>query len=88
MLPHIATCDFMWLYDWESFTVSHHAANFGGFRHCGRGDEKLSICHVISKDHVFQGLSDFIGRSPYAKGLVMEEYNVLNLSRDLAIPRD
>ena len=54
----------MWLYDWEPLTLDHHAVNFGGFRHCGRRDKMISICHVISKDHMFEGLSDLTGESP------------------------
>ena len=53
----------MWFYDCEPVTLGHHAANFGVFRHCVRGDKTFSICHVISKDHVFKGLSEFIGES-------------------------
>ena len=46
-----------------SSTLDHHVANFGGFRNFGRGDKRFSICHIISKDHVFKGLSDAIGES-------------------------
>ena len=52
------------LYVWEPITLRHHAANFDGFGHCGRGHKSSPICHVISKDHVFKGLSDVIGRRP------------------------
>ena len=53
----------MWFYDWNTFTLGDHAANFGGFNHCGRRDKKFLICHVISEDHAFKRLSDFIERS-------------------------
>ena len=42
-------------------SLGHHAANFGGSRHCSRGDKTFSICHMISKDHMFKRLSDFVG---------------------------
>ena len=45
-------------------TLGYYAANFGGFRHCGRGDKMLLISHVISNDHMFKGLREFIGGSP------------------------
>ena len=48
----------------EPLTLGHHTAIFGGFRHCGSGDEAFLICHVISKDHKFKGLLDFVGRNP------------------------
>ena len=53
------------LYDWEPLTIGNHATNFAGLRHCGRGDNMMSICHVISKDNMFKGLPDFIGKTPY-----------------------
>ena len=54
----------MRLYNWEPLTLDHHAVNFGGFRHCGRGDKMISICHVLSNDHIFEGLSDLTGERP------------------------
>ena len=54
----------MWLYGWEPLTLATHAANFGGFRHCGSGDKIFLICHVISKDHLFKGLRDIMGGNP------------------------
>ena len=65
MLPHITTSlnghVTLWL---GTSPLGHHVTNFGGFRHCVRGNKMISICHVISRDHVFKGLSDFIGESP------------------------
>ena len=52
------------LYCWDSLTVIHHAANFGGFTHCGSGDKTFLICHVITKDHVCTGLCGFMGVKP------------------------
>ena len=46
------------------YHVGHHDAKFGGFRYCGRGDKMFLICYMISKDHVFKGLPDFVGRTP------------------------
>ena len=54
----------MRLYDWELLTLGHHVVSYGGSKHCDWGDKSFSICHVISKDHVFKGLSDFTGGSP------------------------
>lgn len=30
-----------------------------GFKHCGSGDKRFLICHVIPKDYMFQDLCDF-----------------------------
>ena len=51
----------MRLYDWELLTLGHHTVSFGGFKHSDRGDKMFPICHLISKDHMFKGLSDFTG---------------------------
>ena len=56
----------MWLYDWDLLILGHHAANFGDFRPCGRGNKTFSICHVISRDHIFKGLGEFIGETPHS----------------------
>ena len=53
----------LWLYAWEPLTLGHHAANFGGLRDCGSADKTLSNCHMISKDHMFKGLKEFICHS-------------------------
>ena len=45
-----------WLYGWESFTLGYHATSFGGLTLCGSGDKLFLICHVISKEDVFNGL--------------------------------
>ena len=54
----------MRLYGWMPLTLGHHDATFGGFSHCGSGDEMFLMCHMISKDHVFKGLRDFIRENP------------------------
>ena len=43
--------------------VSHLPAKFDGHRHCGSGDVMFLTCHVTSRDHVFKGLCDFMGKS-------------------------
>ena len=48
----------------EPLTVGHHDAKFGGFRYCGRGDKTFLNCYMISKDHVFKELPNFVGGSP------------------------
>ena len=54
-LPHINTCLkgrlILWLRDPDPRSAL--TVNFDGFRNCGRGDNMFSICHVISKDHIF-----------------------------------
>ena len=58
----------MRLYGWALFILDHHAANFGGFRDFTNGGKTFLICHVISKDHVFKGLCNFMDRStPHRK---------------------
>ena len=54
----------LWLYGWESRTLGHYAANFGGYRHCHSGDKMLLNCHVISEDYAFKGLFVVMGGSP------------------------
>ena len=39
----------MRLYDWEALNLGHHAANFGGLRHCGSEDKTFVICYIISQ---------------------------------------
>ena len=50
------------IYGWDPFSLGLHAANFGGFRHCGNGGKKFLICHMFSNDHVFKGLPDLKGK--------------------------
>ena len=37
---------------------------FGDHRLCGRGDIKLSFCHVTSHDYVVRGSCDIMGELP------------------------
>ena len=53
----------MRLYGKESLTLGHQTADFDGFQYCGSGDKAFLICHVISKNHVFKGLCDFMDGS-------------------------
>ena len=53
-----------WPDGWEPLMVSYHPAKFGGNRHFGSEDVMVSICHVISQDHVIQASCDFIGGEP------------------------
>ena len=44
--------------------VGHHTTNFGGFRNCASRKKTFPICHVTSKDNVFEGLCDITGGNP------------------------
>ena len=44
--------------------VSHDATKFGGHRYCHIGDIMLLVCHVILQDHMIEGLSNFMGKTP------------------------
>ena len=44
--------------------VSHHPAKFCGQRYCGSGDIMVIVSHVILQDHVAEGWSSIMGRSP------------------------
>ena len=47
------------------FTItSDYPAKFGDHRSCGRGNIKLSICHVIPIDQVVRRLCDIMGEFP------------------------
>ena len=50
------------LYGCKLLTLSHHTANFSGFKHCGGGDISL-ICQKISQDHVIKGQCNFMSGS-------------------------
>ena len=58
----------MTFHGWEPLTVGYHAANFGSFNNCGRGDKPFLICQGISKDHLFKALCGFMGGSLVIKG--------------------
>ena len=44
--------------------VSHQAATFGGYRHCGSRDKMFSVCHVNFQDYVIKVSCNFMNRSP------------------------
>ena len=45
----------IWLNGCENFTLSHHVAKFGGFKHCESGDKIFLIPHVISRSMWLKG---------------------------------
>ena len=47
------------VYVLAALKVSHHPTKFGGNKHCGSGDIKISVCHVILQDHVMKEPCDF-----------------------------
>ena len=51
----------MWHYGWVFFVISVYPAKFGDHRPFGRGDVKVSICQVTSRDHVVRGSDDIMG---------------------------
>ena len=44
--------------------VSQHPEKFHGHRHCGSEDSMVLVCHMILKENMIKGSSDFLGRSP------------------------
>lgn len=42
--------------------VNYSSVNFGDSRHCSSGNMIL-ICRVISREQIFKGLCDFMGRN-------------------------
>ena len=53
----------MCFYGWEFLNQGHHATSVTGFKYCGSGEKTFLIFQVILRDHIFKGLSDFIGES-------------------------
>ena len=54
----------MWLHRWVPLTKSPQPPILGGHRPCRRGDIKVSICHVTSRDHVIRESSDIMDEFP------------------------
>ena len=75
----------MWLNGWKPLILSHHAANFGGFKYCGSGDNTFLICHKISQCHIVKG-----SFNPPKSGCHRHcgTGNAFNLSRDHVRPCD
>ena len=80
-------------YEWLSLIIRDYTPKFDDYRPCGRGNIKLSLCHVPSRDDVVRGvmwhlgwvsfiisyyLAKFGSHRPFWKGDI-----VFNLSRDL-----
>ena len=60
----------MWHYGWFSLVISDYRGKFGDHKRFGRGDIKLSIYHVTSRDHVLRGSRGIISElCPYYKPL-------------------
>ena len=60
-LSHDVLQRVMWHYVWVSLVISDYPAEFGDHRPFGRGDIKLSIFHITSRDHVVRGSYDIMG---------------------------
>ena len=52
------------LYGWKSLKLNDHFTKSCGHRHCGSGDIMVIVCDVISQDHLTEGWSNIMGRSP------------------------
>ena len=48
-------------FEWVSLVISDYPANVGDHRPFGRGDIKLSVCHVTSRDHIVRKSCDIMG---------------------------
>ena len=55
----------MRLYDWEPLTLGHHAANFFGFRHCGREDKNFQFVTLSQKTTYLEGCQTLKIETPY-----------------------
>ena len=51
-------------YGWELLVICHHPDKFGDRKHCDIGDMFL-ICQLTSRDHMFKGLCEPMGGSPW-----------------------
>ena len=68
----------MWIHGWKALTLGYHTATFGGFRHSGNRDKIFLVCRVISKDHVFKGLCDFMGGNTSICDVTFQDYTWSN----------
>ena len=55
LICHVTSQDYAinWSYDfmgWESSTVCHRPVEFGGYRHCDRGDKMFLMYQVTSSE--------------------------------------
>ena len=46
-----------------TLNVSHDTAKFDVHRHCGSGDVKVLICHIILQDDATKGSYNFVNGS-------------------------
>lgn len=76
-------------YGWEILTQGLHDAIFNSFKHCISRYKVVLIYHVISKDHVFNGFSGFIGKYHLASNDLSvfdgERPSVVNIQRILSV---
>ena len=54
--------------------VNHHLVIFGGHGHCGSGDIRVSVCHMIFQDYVTKYLSNFMDSSTLSKSLFCQAW--------------
>ena len=54
----------MQIYGWELLKVCHHLGKSREHRHHDSGDLIFLIRHVISCEHMFNGLCEFMGEIP------------------------
>ena len=47
----------------EIHSSYHKPGQFGEHMHCGSGNIKVSVCHLILQDHAIKGSCDFMDRS-------------------------
>ena len=83
---------------WELLKVCHHLGKCCEHRHYDSGGIVFLICYMISREHMFKGLCEFMGGIPSRRlttfpflaaiGLVQMEYKVFNMPRDLTKPRE
>ena len=45
-------------------SVSYHPAKYGCYRHSGRGDIMVFVCHMTLQEHVTKARSNLMIRSP------------------------
>ena len=55
---------FIRINEWKLLAVCHHPDKFGDHRYFDNGDIMFMICHWTSRDQIFKGLCEFMGRSP------------------------
>ena len=51
----------MRIYRWELLAICHQPDETCDHKHCYSADIMFLICHVTSREHMLQGLCEFIG---------------------------